>query len=174
MTTTPAKPMRIAIQRRQPTGSRSASAAPIVTASGSDCSTAEMLASGMCPSATRKKPVPPSSKKLRVSTSGLSARRGLRSAPCCQASRPTNRVANTPRTNMIWPAFICDDRLLVIASLHVKVAIARTMNSAARRLGEVAMMLPASRISKAELYGPSRLLAIGPTMGLYLPPSARG
>ena len=106
MMSTPAKPTAIASQRRQRTSSPNTSAAPIVTASGSACSTADVVASGMCASAIRKVIVASASAADRSATSGCSACRGLRSAPCDQASRAISTVAKRPRSSMTWPMFM--------------------------------------------------------------------
>ena len=133
---TPKKPTAIAIQRRQPTGSAKNTAAPIVTASGSACMTAEILASGNCASATRKKIVAPSSPMARSSTTRWKMCRHAESASWCHATRVISTVAKQPRTNMICPMLTSEEAIFTSESLRVNPAIDTAMKTAPRRFGE--------------------------------------
>ena len=68
MISTPTNPIKIALQRRQPTFSPKKIAANIVTVSGNDWRIAVTLASGILDKAVRKAIVAPSSENARTNT----------------------------------------------------------------------------------------------------------
>ena len=98
MIITPASPMVIASQRRQPTFSPRNSAAAIVTVSGNAWKIAVTLASGICFSAVRKPMVAPSSPATRSATRPRSRGAMLTiSALLCHASSAISGTVINPR-----------------------------------------------------------------------------
>ena len=125
---TPTKPSPIAVIRRQPTGSRSTTAATSVTASGSDCMIAERFASGIWVSAIRKVIVAITSPKQRNPISRVSC------APKRSCSPPMTRAIAASAVTVIAPRSSAASKVgmpvvtaFMQVSLKVKVAIATFM-----------------------------------------------
>jgi hypothetical protein len=79
---------------------------------------------------------PPTSQITRKTIGTCKIVRSDRIAPLRSANPLINIIANTLRTSMTCPKLISDETNLVIASFSAKHAVAITMNTLPRRLGE--------------------------------------
>ena len=137
MMSTPRRPTQVAVQRRQPTGAPRNSAAPAVTASGTNCRMPKMSAIGMCTRAERKVMVPPRSAAARHSTVGRQRVRQLAGAAAGGDRVPSpEQVVKRPRRKIASPVGKCPAAIFISVSLTTNTAIDASMARMPRRLSE--------------------------------------
>ena len=156
MMSTPRRPTQVAVQRRQPTWAPRNSAAPAVTASGTNCRMPKMSAIGMCTSAERKVMVPPRS-AARAPQHGRRQRvRQLAQRAAGDDEAAPSAVVNSPRRKIASPVGRWPAAIFISVSLTTNTAIDASMARMPRRLSERAW---AGRARLIEGCSPRPLLA---------------
>ena len=146
MSSTPAKPTTMALQRRQPTVSMPMTTAISVMMIGVACRIAVMLASGSMATLVMKRKAMAASRLDRRRTSGDRIRRACTSCFAATMTATVRRAAKTPRTAMICPGGCVALASFRSASLIVNRVMAASIPRMPRRL--------AAGEGKTELRGP--------------------